>query len=177
VEVDRLVASLTVRRVDEWKRRGGLGPDASAVGETNSMSDHDCTGHNGHGTHGCVASEPNWEKIGREYLERSARRTADDVEEAIRLLGVEIGRGTADARDLLEAREAIEAAIHVVEDDLAPAVPEDDRHDRTATGGTVKVGAQEIRALCNGSSVRIETAAGIEVELLPAQLGETNTGP
>jgi len=44
-------------------------------------------------------------------------------------------------------------------------------------GATVELGTEELRSPCNDSGVRVETAAGIEVKLLPAQPGETNTGP
>lgn len=151
-----------------------------------------------------MATESNdvdWEAIGRERLELTATQTADDIETAIRLLGCEIGRGTADASDVAEARKAIEGAIYVVEDTLVPGVPDAEtgggdtryiRNDGSAAdylrltmdqvneanlGATVELGTEEIRAICSGSGVQVETAAGIEIELLPAEPGETNTGP
>lgn len=141
-----------------------------------------------------------WEGIGRTQLERSATRTADDVETSIRLLGQKIGAGIADTSNLVEARQAIEAAINVVEDDLAPAVPGDTGRgptryihtDGAATeylglttgqanearaGATVQVGTDDLRRLCNGQSVHVETAAGIEIEVQPKTLGDSEAGP
>jgi hypothetical protein len=141
-----------------------------------------------------------WEGIARTQLEKTAKRTADDIETAIRLLGVEIGRGGVDEDHLRDARVAIEDAIYVLEGELAPAVPGDHgrgdtryvRNDGTAMrylglttrqtneargGATIELGTEEIRALCNGSGVQVETPGGIGIELLPAQPEEVNPEP
>jgi hypothetical protein len=145
-------------------------------------------------------SEPEWERIARSQLEQTAKRAGGDVEQAIRLLGVNIGRRTADGDDLRNAREAIEAAIYTLEDDMAAAVEDVessrgvwyirnrgvaadylgvtmDQVNEAECGATVELGTEEIRALCNGSGVQVETPGGIDVELLPAQPGEVNPGP
>jgi len=142
------------------------------------------------------SDEVDWETIGRDQLERTATRTADNVETAIRLLGGAIARGTADPSDLTDARQAIEGAIYVLEDDLAPAVPGDTgrgdtryiHSDGTAVdylsittgqatearhGATVELDSETIRKLADGHSVETETPAGIDVELQP----ETEADP
>ncbi|MCG1004884.1 MULTISPECIES: hypothetical protein [Halobacterium] len=143
----------------------------------------------------------NWERVARRQLERRAEGRARDLKLATNQLASAFSDGDATPDDFSRFRSEVNGLLDVVENDMAAltdgvepfgdAAPyfrdtqmaadyldvELDAINEAENGATVEIGETAIRELVEGHSVRVETPAGIEVELQPTTTGETNTGP
>jgi len=144
---------------------------------------------------------PDWDRVARRQLERRAEGRAHDLKVAVNQLASAFSNGDATADDFGCFRSEVNGLLDVVENDMA-ALTEGvepfgdaapyfrdqqmaadylriplDAVTEVEDGAAVEVGETAINELAEGNSVRVETPAGIEVELQPATTGETNTGP
>jgi hypothetical protein len=136
-----------------------------------------------------TGDEPDWEAIARCQL-------ASEAEDRSRRLDAYVGDIEDDLRSreatpetIYEFRRRMDALLHTVEHKIAGVIEGVEPYDsasylrdtaqatEASDGATLQLGTDELRRLCNGQPVTVETEGGIEIGLEAKTLAETEAGP
>lgn len=142
-----------------------------------------------------------WESVARRTLATKLEGRARHASGAAWKVATAFQNDSLSDEEVLECRAAIEGLIHCLEDDVLQHSPAFDAYggsipivrnmgdaadyldlsmdavNEVENGAAVELGTDEIREVCNGHSVHVETAAGVEIELTPKTLAKPSPEP